>query len=214
MLLFYVYFILLAVMALILFIGLRIGIKFAPKKIKILSIFVFVSLLVRYSTLFILFFSKDIKYLFLLKPFFFLNLIFIPIAAAISFYIFSRNTKIKVDYLFGIMFILIFVYIIVMNIYSPRINIVKDYGYSMIFNEEYIYEVYIIINTIFFMLSVIFWERKNINGFGIKMILVSSILTIIGIILACRGINPLPESIIGDIAWVITLEYGLYKLKK
>lgn len=214
MLVFYVYFVLLISMVVILFAGLKLSLEYAPKKIKILCIFIFGGLYIRYVALFILFFSKDIKYLFLLKPFFFLNLIFIPVAACTAFYIFNRNNRVKVDYIFGIMIVLMFIYIAIIGGHNSRINIVKDYGYSIIFNEEYIYEGYLLINTFFLMLSVIFLERKNINIFGMKMIAVSSMLTILGIILAYREINPFPESVIGDISWSIVLQYGLYKFKK
>ncbi|WP_252131959.1 hypothetical protein [Clostridium caldaquaticum] len=81
-------------------------------------------------------------------------------------------------------------------------------------NESLIYGIYIIFNTIFLLISILFLGMKNVNKQGLCMVLFSSLLQICEIILKFMGFFILPAFILGDLFWILTIGYALLKLKK
>lgn len=212
---FYFYLILLLLIFVLLYKGISYTIKFAPAKIKLLSIFAFILLIFRYIVMLIYFVSPTIKYLYLFKSIIFLNLLCIPILALISIYILARKDRLKLSYFIIISIIIFILYILAAIKLQVNIEIYKNLGYRMYFlNYNLVDGIYLIINTIFFFSAIIFLSNNITNRFGMWLTFFSALIAMLEIILKSLGISLFPMLILGDIFWIITAVYALYKLKK
>jgi hypothetical protein len=212
---YYFYVTLLLLVFILLYYGISYSLKFAPLKIKILSLSALSLICLRYAALIILLFSPNIKNLYLLKPFTFLNLLTIPVLASAAIYILFRNDKIKFNYCLILAGVLFSCYIFLISKFSVNIEIFRNLGYIMYFNNKNIqYGIYLILNTLFLFTAIIFIENKNINKLGVRMIIASSAAVIIETLLEASGITLFPTVLFGDILWIITIDYALSKLRK
>ncbi|ERI92614.1 hypothetical protein HMPREF1982_02223 [Clostridiales bacterium oral taxon 876 str. F0540] len=165
--------------------------------------------------LIILLFSANIKNLYLLKPLTFFNLLAVPVLALTAIYILFRNDKINFNYCLILSAVLVPLYILLILNISINIEIFKNLGYIIQFNNKNIqYGIYLIINTIYLFTAVIFIDNKNANKLGVKLIMLSSLAVIVETILNTSGIALFPYLIFGDILWIITIDYALSKLRK
>jgi hypothetical protein len=210
-----IYLILLLIILLILYKGIELGLKYAPLKLKYLSIGILAAMILRYITLGIMLVVKNIKYLYILKPIYFINLFVIPIVALISLYILARNDKIKIN--FVLVFLPLFLIAYIIMIYKlPGYTILNSsFGYCMYLDRQTIvYGIYIIINTLILFATTLLLENKVANKPGLMLVLVSALVTIVEVLLMLNGIILLPSLIIGDLTWMLTLNYALNRLKK
>ncbi|OFI05082.1 hypothetical protein CLOACE_19010 [Clostridium acetireducens DSM 10703] len=183
---------------------------YTPTKIKRLSLFSIIAFMFRYICLFILFFSENIKNLYLLKPILFLNLICLPIFFLISFYIFIRNNKIKFINILKVSFVIAVIYTIFILKSNGTVNWNLHYGYTInLLNQIYVDVTKIIINLVFIILSLNFILKNGVNKKGLFLILISSAFTIIAIILDITAIGILPHIILSELMWSITFNYSL-----
>lgn len=186
-----------------------------PVKIKSLITIVFGALGLRYISLLILFLSKNIKYLYMLKPFVFLNIFAIPVGAMICFYIFMRNSKINFNYLFVISGLIFTIYVIAIFKYSSLVEMLKNHGYIIgLLNSSVIHWLYLVINTICLLCSMLVMVNKNANKFGLTLIIISSIVVIVETLNVFVQYVLFPNNILGDIVWTITIVYAINKVKK
>lgn len=209
------YLILLLLIFVLLYKGISFSMLFAPAKIKLLSVFSLILLALRYIAVFIFLTSQTIKYLYLFKPIIFLNLLCIPILALISIYILARKDKLKLSSFIIVSTIILLLYIFAITKLQVNIEIYKNLGYRMYFSNYNLVEgVYLIINTIFFFSAILLLINNITNRFGMWLTLVSGLVVMLEIILKTLGINIFPMLIFGDIFWIITAVYSLYKFKK
>jgi hypothetical protein len=202
-------------MFLLLYYGLSSSVRFAPLKIRIISLAALAALGTRYIALIIFLISGNIKNLYLLKPLMFLNLLCLPVLAIISIYIYARNDKIKFNYYIISASLLLFIYIAAIIKLPVSIEIYGNLGYVMRFyNELLVYGIYLIFNTIFFFIAVVFLGNKTSNKLGMWLIFVASLIVIIEIIVKSIGVSMLPSILFGDIIWILAADYALYKLRK
>lgn len=211
----FTYIFLLLLMLIIITNGIRFCFKYAPLKIRILSLFALIALACRYITLLIFYMHKSINYLYSLRVLYFLNILCIPIMAFIILYILFRSDKIKFELIIIISFVLVLLFSIIFI--NAKINLfVSDNSfYTMTINSAiFVNAFYLIINILFMVTSIFILNKSNINKVGVILILLASTVAICEMILSFIGIALLPEKIVGDILWAITLNYALYKLKK
>jgi hypothetical protein len=57
-------------------------------------------------------------------------------------------------------------------------------------------------------------KNKNVNKLGIVFVIIASLITIVDCILWIIGIKILPENVIGDMLYMLTIVYALSKIKK
>ncbi|MCY6483181.1 hypothetical protein OW763_02275 [Clostridium aestuarii] len=210
----YIYLVLLLFMIVVIYEGLTKSSKYAPTKIRRLSRGVFVGMLLRYITLLIMFAVQNIKYIFIVKPIYFLNLICVPMAALITIYILIRSEKINFSHMFFISGILTIIYAFIIYKYPVITMLDLKYGYYMKFIKmEYICGAYILINIFLIMIAINFCN-KNVDNKGIALIIISSITLIIENMLIILGKPIFMESVIGEILWLVSLNYVINKLKK
>lgn len=210
----YIYLILLLFLLLTSYEGLIKIKKNAPNKIKVVCIFVFIAAFFRYLCLLGLFFAPNINYLYIFKPMYFLNIIFIPIGALITIYILIRNDKIKFSYMFLVWGFIVLIYSYLIYVTPIRIKSSFIYGYYMEFiDNPYIIVVYMLLNVLFI---IFIWNRlkETIYFKGKLLVIVASMCVVIegALILCSRGI--FDTLIISDMLWMLTLNYGISKLKR
>lgn len=212
---YYIYLSLILLIFILIYSGIDCSLKFTPIKIKVLGTILLSLLGFRYIALLILLLTKNMRYLYLLKPLIFLNLLCIPILAFLSLYILARNDKIKFNYVFVILSILLAAYGFIIVVLPSSIYSLGSMGYYMtIESGTIVYGVYLLINTILFLYSITLLGRKNINKPGIVIFLISALITIIELITRSSNINILPSLIIGDVLWIIVINFALYRFKK
>ncbi len=212
---YFLYLTLLLLMFLLIYFGVNLSFKFAPNKIRVLSLLALITISFRYIALIIFLITGNIKNLYLLKPLMFLNLVCLPVLAMISLYICARNDIIKFNYCIIVSVILLAAYIAAIIKLPMSIEMYGNLGYIMRFNSELlVYGVYLIINTILLFIAVLFLDNKNSNRLGILLILASAFVVIVELLAKGVGVIILPAVLFGDIIWIITADYTLYKLKK
>lgn len=214
MLNFYGYIFIIFIVLILMFEALYIS-KFSPTKIRVAASIVILMIIMRYVSLLTLSLSYNIRYLYLLKPFFFLNFIAIPLLALIVLYIFIRKDNINFSYIFGVMAILIALYVVMLYKYTVLIQVNDIYGYTMYFAENmYLYWVFIILNTAILFLDTALIKDKNVNKLGMILAAAASLVTVIEYVLWIIGIKAFQENIIGDMLWAISVVYALNRIKK
>jgi hypothetical protein len=215
MTIYYIYLSLLLLTFILIYYGIEWCIRYAPVRIKLLGTALIATLTFRYIGLLILLTIKNIKYLYLLKPLIFLNLLCIPILAFISLYILARNDRIKFSYGFIISGILLAAYILAMIVIPINIVSQGSLGYVIALERSKIlFGTYLIINTIVFLYSVLLLEHKSVNKLGIILIILASSITILEIIFREVCGNILPSMVISDVMWILTINFALYRFKK
>ncbi|NMM61494.1 hypothetical protein HBE96_02020 [Clostridium sp. P21] len=214
MLKFYIYISLLLIVILLLFKSIHLDLH-CPKKIKTIARIAIIAMSLRYAALLILFLVRNIRYLYLLKPLFFMNLIAVPLIILIVLYIFVKGHTINFSYVFIIAGILIALYVFIMIRCTCFLRGYNNLGYTMMFIQHaYIYWGYIVINTITLFIAVGFISKKSINKIGMSLVIVSSIITIAEYIMWVTGITFITQNITGDMLWMLTLVYALNRVKK
>lgn len=210
----YIYFLLIMFMFIVIYEAFKKNNKYSPIKIKILCTIVLMGMLLRCLTMFLMFIVQNIRYLYLLKPLYFLNFICIPIIAFIIFYILVRNDKINFSYMFFISFLLVGFYVFFIYKYPITLKVDIYYGYFIeIMQVPYAYVIYMIFN----MCAIIFagnLYNKNVNRKGIVLVILSASILIIEAILSFIGKEIFLNIVLSDILWIISLNYLLSKLKK
>jgi hypothetical protein len=194
--------------------GFKKSLKNTPNKIRLICIFVFTGILLRYLCLLGLFLARNIGYLYILKPFYFLNLICIPIAALITLYILIRSDKIKFSNIFLISGVLVLIYSYLIYSKPIKIEVSLLYGYYMEFiDNPYIYVVYMLASVLFVILTLLHL-KENIYKIGAILVVISAVGLIFEGILNLSSKGIFETLIISDVLWIITLNYGISKLKK
>jgi hypothetical protein len=209
-----IYFLLLLIMVLLLYQGIIYGLCYAPKKIKIISTIALFLMMIRYIALIILFIIKNQCYLYLLKPFVFTNLMGIPICGIITILIFSKDNKIKLRKILLICTMLGVAYCITIFKSSSNINMSNISGYIIELQfETYCYTLLLIINSVFLIKGIQLLFKKYSNKLGAVLIIIASCITLIAVIMTSISANSIPL-LLGDISWIIALNYGLLKFKR
>ena len=211
----FTYMFLLLLMLTIIINGIIYCFKYAPLKIRILSLFILALLACRYITLIIFYIHKSINYLYSLRVLYFTNILCTPIIALIVLYILFRSDKIKFKSIIIISSILLLLFSVLIIKGSINLILSNNYLYTMIINSQSIVNVvYLIINILFVVASIFILRKSTINKIGVSLILLSSVAVTLEIVLSFFQIALFPEKIVGDMLWVIALNYGLYELKK
>lgn len=210
----YIYLTLILSMILLLAAGYKNSVKRAPNKIKLVSLGAISAMALRIIVIIIFFAIDNMRYLYLLKPFYFLDFISVPMAAMISIYILNRNDRIKFIMVFPLCGVFIAAYAYLIYKYECILHIHNLFGYYMeFFNAPYIYVGYMLINVLFVILTIMIY-RKNIDKCGVALVVLSSVIVVCENLMHLLCIDIFPSLIFGDILWMITLNYSIKRIKK
>ena len=194
------------------YIGVVSAIKFAGIKIKIFSMLIFFLLILRYLSLTILMTCKSIIFLYILKPFFYLNYLSIPMLSMVTIYIIMRNEKFQLKNIFVASLILTFGYFIILANIPNYIELSNYYGYKMYLQRpEFIYLFKVLINTLFLIFAINLLDKNHLDKRGIYLIISAALMSIIEIVLTMVGIKIFQENILSDFIWILAFIYALNK---
>jgi len=190
----------------------------APKKIKILSTVVFILILMRYAALLIMLLQSNLKYMYMLKAFNFLYFIFVPICGMISIYILIRNDKINFFHINLISLVIIVLYFLLIFKMPVNIGLLPNYtlGYTISVGNNFFYLdiLYLICNIVFLIVSVNIFNKSRSDKIGSCLAIFAALITIVIIMLPYLIDNLLPQYVLGELLWIITLDYCLRKIEK
>lgn len=213
----YAYVTLLLLVIFFVFFGFKVVNK-VPKKIRNLSIITLIFILIRYTVLILMFLQDNLKYMYMLKVFYFLYFISIPMCGMISLYILLRSDKINFSNVSLISLILITLYLITILKIPADITLSSNYvlGYTIKLENNFFYIdiLYLIFNVIFLIISVNIFNKNKSDKFGSSIAIFSSLSTIVTIMLPYVVDNVLPQYVIGELLWSVTLVYCLKKIEK
>lgn len=186
----------------------------APLKIKIISVILGIMIFLRYFVLSVFYLKDNIIYLYLLKPLFFMQYIYIPLIAFITIYIFMKKSKINFSYIFIALAISILIYLIFIFKIPVSLEYIQNFGYTMNFNIKGLMNwIYLVINTII-ILAVLIFRSWEINKYCLTLILTASILSIVEAIAILSNIPYMAQPVVGDACWILSYIYALNKVKK
>lgn len=190
--------------------------KFAPVKIKILTSLVLFILLGRYISLLILFLYNKIQYLYLLKCVFFIFLICSPIMCIISLFILARKDSLNFNRVLIISVVLATIYCFLMIKCDVRVLIQSGtLWYSMVLDKfKLICIGYFVINIILVLICTNILHRVSKKDLGVYVLLIGTIITSIEIVMIFSNIKVLPEAILGESLYILSLNYALSTFKK
>ncbi|MBU3179601.1 hypothetical protein [Clostridium psychrophilum] len=209
-----IYFLLLSIMIFLLYEGIISSLIYAPKKIKIIITIALILMTFRYIALIILLIVVNQNYLYLLKPAVYTNFLCIPICGILSVFIFARNDKVKFRKIAIMCFMLCIVYFIVIYRSFVDISISNICGYTLILNlKDYFNVILLVINSIFIVKGIELSSKTYSNKLGAILITISASITLISVLLTLISINS-EWLLLGDISWIITIDYGLLKFKR
>ncbi|MGH4052146.1 MAG: hypothetical protein ACREVX_12590 [Clostridium sp.] len=209
-----IYFLLLLIMFLLLYQGIISSMFYAPKKIQIISLIALIMMSARYISLVILFVVNNQNYLYLLKFGINTNILCLPIFGVISIFIFAKNNKIKLMRLLVICSILCIAYGVGVYKSSANINISNICGYTIELQfKDYYYVTLVIVNSIFIIRGIELFYKTYSSKLGALFIIISSCVTLVSVILTSVN-SDFAWLLLGDISWIITVNYGLIKFKK
>jgi len=209
-----IYFLLLLIMIFLLYQGTIFSLSYAPKKIKIISAMALIIMAFRYIALIILYTIKNQSYLYLLKPVVYANLLCIPLCGILSVLIFSRNNRIKLKKILLLSMILFIAYFILIYKSPANINVSNICGYIIELQlQAYGYIILLIINSIFLFIGIKLYNKVYSSKLGAILIIMASSFTLISVLLSSIDSN-FPMLLLGDLSWILTLNYGLMKFKR
>lgn len=178
----------------------NLNLRKCPIKIKRYYLIVLTIALFRYVSLVVLLLVNNQKIVYLIRCIIQGNYVYIPLIALGCLYIFLRNEKRSFDYNYIYLGIISALYCLLLWIYKLNINIDSAFGFIVNFRNylmpSLIYLIYISSITV---ISLLFIDKPYSNSGGIKLLMVTSIVTIIEFIMFLGGIKIVPYPIIGEV---------------
>lgn len=191
-----------------------------PTKIKIICIFILSALLLRYFSLAALFVLRKIYYIQFIKYFALFNLICIPALSVLLIFIFMRNKKFNINYLFIAMFLFIGLYLYIVINMTPTIMPASNYGFGYVISfincREYVLAIYTIINILLITFCGFCIGKSYVNKKGISIIMAALLVLFVEKIILLIGTKTMPECLFGELICLLCLDYAisLFKGKK
>lgn len=182
-------------------------VKYCPIKVKEAIILPFILICFRAVTLLILLLVDDIKFVYLTRNFVFLNIIYIPLTIYLCIYVFYRNTKININWLYGIFFLGSAAYVACIFLYPIEYYISMSYGYNVMFNGQLPYKILLCVNALSFFIGIKSFRYKHSIKWGSFMITLASLIFIGSTSMAIKSSEHIGYLLVGDFSWLVAL-YG------
>ena len=188
-------------------------IKYCPIKVKESIVLIFIIISLRVMTLLILLVVDNIKVVYSIRNFIFLNIIYIPLIIFICIYIFYRNTKININWIYGVFFLGVSIYILCILIYPIEYYISLSYGYNVTLSNQLPYKIILCVNVLSFFIGIISFRYKYSIKWGSVIIIVASLIFIGSSVIALKSSEHIGYLLIGDLSWIIALYSSILTFK-
>lgn len=188
-----------------------------PIKIRRFYLITLSIIVVRYLSLLSLWLIQRQGIIYFIKSFTQLNFIAIPLLVLADLYIFLRDENRSFDYNYTFMVILILGYCTINIFYKLDISVDSVFGFIVNYREILIPSlIYLIIISSFVVITLLFIDKPYSNSIGIKLLLISMIITVVEFVIFLGGIRVFPYPLIGEIC-VLGCSYkaiSTFKIKK
>ena len=191
--------------------------KKCPVKIQRFYFITLSIIVIRYLSLLSLWIVQHQRIIYIIKELTQLTFVGMPLLALASFYIFLRDENRKFDYNYSFMIILFFTYIVINLFYKLDIRVDSIFGFIVSYREILIPSlIYLILISSFVVISLLFIDKPYSNTNGMKLLLVSLIITVIEFVIFLGGIRIFPYPLLGEIC-ILGCSYKAittFKIKK
>lgn len=129
-----------------------------------------------------------------------LTFIGIPLSILAAIYIFLRDEKRTFNYNYSFMIILFLGYFIMNIIYKLEIKVDNIFGFIVVYKEILTPSlIYLIIISSLSVVTLLFSDKPYSNKLGMRLLLISLIVTVIEFIIFLGGIKIFPYPLIGEV---------------
>ncbi len=188
-----------------------------PSKIRkfyLVSLFIIV---VRYLSLLSLWLIQRQRIIYFIKVLTQLSLVGMPLLVLAAIYIFLRDENRSFNYNYTFMILLFLVYVVINIFYKLDIRVDSIFGFIVSYREILIPSlIYLILISSFVVISLLFIDKPYSNTNGMKLLLVSLIITVIEFVIFLGGIRIFPYPLLGEIC-ILGCSYKAittFKIKK
>ncbi|MBM6818373.1 MULTISPECIES: hypothetical protein [Clostridium] len=146
-----------------------------------------------------------------------LNFMAIPLLVLAAIYIFLRDENRSFDYNYTFMVILFLGYFVINIFYKLDIKVDSVFGFIVNYREVLIPSlIYLIIISSFVVVALLFVDKPYSNTSGMRLLLISLIITVVEFIIFLGGVRVFPYPLIGEIC-ILGCSYkaiATFKFKK
>lgn len=141
----------------------------------------------------------------------------IPLLVLAAIYIFLRDENRSFDYNYTFMVILFLGYFVINIFYKLDIKVDSVFGFIVNYREVLIPSlIYLIIISSFVVVALLFVDKPYSNTSGMRLLLISLIITVVEFIIFLGGVRVFPYPLIGEIC-ILGCSYkaiATFKFKK
>lgn len=188
-----------------------------PVKIRKFYLISLLIIVVRYLSLLSLWLIQRQRIIYSIKVLTQLNFIATPLLILAAIYIFLRDEKRKFDYNYIVMIILFFGYFILNTFYKLDIKVDTVFGFIVNYKEVLIPNlIYLIVISLFVIITLLFVDKPYSNIGGMRLLLISLIITVVEFIIFLGGFRIFPYPLVGETC-IIVCSYkaiSTFKIKK
>ncbi|MEE0932036.1 MULTISPECIES: hypothetical protein [unclassified Clostridium] len=146
-----------------------------------------------------------------------LSFIAIPLLILAAIYIFLRDENRSFDYNYTFMIILFLGYCVINIFYKIDIRVDTVFGFIVSYRDILVPNlIYLIIISSFVVITLLFVDKPYSNTSGMRLLLLSLIITVIEFIIFLGGVRIFPYPLIGEVC-IIGCSYkaiSTFKIKK
>lgn len=188
-----------------------------PIKIRKFYLISLSIIVVRYFSLLSLWLIQTQRIIYFIKVLTQLSFMAIPLLVLAAIYIFLRDENRSFDYNYTFMVILFLGYCIINIFYKLDIRIDSAFGFIVSYRKLLIPSlIYLIIISSFVVISLLFVDKPYSNTSGMRLLLISLIITVIEFVIFLGGVRVFPYPLIGEIC-ILGCSYkaiSTFKIKK
>lgn len=123
----------------------------------------------------------------------------------LSIYVFYRNTRININWVYGIFFIGAAGYIFCIFTYPIEYYISMSYGYNVVFDSQLPYKILLCVNAAAFFIGIKSFRYKHCIKWGSFIIVMASIIFIGSATLSLKSSEHIGYLLLGDLGWLTSL---------
>lgn len=188
-----------------------------PSKIRKFYLVSLLIIVVRYLSLLSLWLIQRQRIIYFIKVLTQLSLVGMPLLVLAAIYIFLRDENRSFNYNYTFMILLFLVYVVINIFYKLDIRVDSIFGFIVSYREILIPSlIYLILISSFVAISLLFIDKPYSNTNGMKLLLVSLIITVIEFVIFLGGIRIFPYPLLGEIC-ILGCSYKAittFKIKK
>lgn len=191
------------------------SLKRCPIKIRNFYLVTLLIIEIRYLSLLSLWLIQSQKVIYFIKGLTQLTFIGIPLLVLCALYIFLRDENRRFDYNYTFMIILILAYLGINVFYELYIKIDSVFGFVVSYKNILIPSLfYLIILSSLVVITLLFVDKLYSNSAGMKLLLLSLIITASEYVLFLGGIKIFPYPLIGEVSILVCSYKAVNTFKK